>query len=879
MMNASDIRALFFRAFRASGHTEVASSPLIPAGDPTLLFTNAGMVQFKSLFLGTEQRGYRRAVSAQKCLRAGGKHNDLDNVGRTARHHTFFEMLGNFSFGDYFKPDAIALAWSFLTRDLPLSTDRLWATVYKNDDEAEAIWKQRLPADRIVRLGEKDNFWQMGETGPCGPCSEILIDQGPTFHPDCPGIGRCNCDRYLEIWNLVFMQYNRGLDGALTPLPAPSIDTGMGLERLTAICQGVASNYETDLFSPLFSTLADQSGRGVDEVRASVAGRVIVDHLRALTFLAADGVIPSNEGRGYVFRRILRRAARFGKKLGQETPFLHTLTRSVVEKMGDAYPELVRQADTAARIILNEETRFAQTLHQGTSRMDEVIRSARRQGETRLSGDAVFLLYDTYGFPVDLAEEMAQEEGLSIDLPQFQIAMEGQRERARRSWVGAETISPIYADFRRALGPTDFTGYDVEEGEVILLAILKEGRPVESAGVGERVELLFDRTPFYGEGGGQIGDRGRVFSDGTSPDTLATIDDTVKPVSDLHLHRATVAHGTLVVRQRYRAAVDTAARRNAARNHTATHLLHALLAETLGDHVKQSGSSVAPDRLRFDFRHFAPLTEAELNRIETRLNEQVHAGLNVRTDVMGIGEAIGAGALALFGEKYGDRVRVVKIADVSMELCGGTHCRDTAEIGLFSISREGGVAAGIRRIEAVTGPAAYQRLKTQERTLQDAAGRLKSSPDDLLQKIERLTAQMKAAEQEITRLHEAATRQAPLDVQQVGPLRLVVQTLLPCDLKGLREQADRLRNQLKSGVVVVGAPSQDRLAATMVAMVTADWTARISAADLVREAAPQMDGSGGGSAKMAQAGGKNPAGLQTALDQAVESIKRKLASG
>jgi len=872
MPTAAEIRSLFLREFAAWGHTEVPSSRLVPEDDPTLLFTNAGMVQFKPLFLGEQTRTYRRAVSAQKCLRAGGKHNDLDNVGRTARHHTFFEMLGNFSFGDYFKAEAIEMAWLLITERLRLPIDRLLATVYRDDDEAESLWRRYLPSDRILRLGNADNFWQMGETGPCGPCSEILIDQGAAFHANCPGIGHCDCDRYLEIWNLVFMQYNRGADGALSPLPVPSIDTGMGLERLAAVCNGAASNYETDLFIPIFSALAAAANRTEAAVRASVPGRVIADHLRAITFLIADGVTPSNEGRGYVLRRILRRAARFGRKLDLNDPFLHRLTSAVVRTMEGAYPALSEQQSHIVQVTLHEETRFIQTLRQGMVRLDEAMASARRQGRLLLSGETIFMLYDTYGFPPDLAEEVAREEGFAVDSAGFDVAMADQKARARRSWVGAAAPEQaLYVDLRRTYGPTRFTGYDRLEDEATLLALLKEGRSVESAGVGEEVELIFDRTPFYGEAGGQVGDRGEWrFGEGT-----AAICDTTRPLSDLYLHRAKITHGTLVAGTsgRGRLVVDAAARRSTARNHTATHLLHALLQDVLGDHVRQAGSLVTPDRLRFDFRHFAPASDSALDEIEARLNEQVHAGISVQTAVMGIDEALATGATALFGEKYGNEVRVVQIADVSRELCGGTHCRDTAEIGLFKIIREGGVAAGVRRIEAVTGPGGYQWLKQQEAYLREAADRLKSAPADMVKKIDRLLADAKESERRMAALQTAAAAQAA-DIQKIGALSVAAQVLPPLDMKALRAAADRLRDRVGSGVVVVAAASPNGGSASLVAMVTPDWIPRLSAAEILKEAAKLMNGTGGGSAAMAQAGGKNAKDLHAVLAKAVETIKR-----
>ena len=878
-MNSSEIRSQFIRYFAERGHTEVPSASLIPQRDPTLLFTNAGMVQFKAVFLGEERRPYVRAVSSQKCMRAGGKHNDLENVGQTARHHTFFEMLGNFSFGDYFKDEAISYAWELLTKGYQLSPSRLWVTVFQDDDEAAEIWRRHVPQERIVRLGEKDNFWQMGETGPCGPCSEILIDQGAPVHPDCPGIGRCDCDRYLEIWNLVFMQYNRGADGKLAPLPKPSIDTGMGLERITAVVQGVFSNYETDLFQPLFRAIAERAKKSEKEILATMAGRVIADHLRAMTFLIGDGVLPSNEGRGYVLRRILRRAARFGKQLGFHEPFLHALTGMVIEKMREDYPELEQRRRVIDQIVLGEEERFIQTLNQGTRLIEEVIEKSKRRGEKIISGEELFTLYDTYGFPVDLAEEMAKEAGFAIDEAGFHRAMEVQKERARRSWVGAgaapegEKINPIYRRLFEELGKTKFVGYDRLAEEAPLLAILKEGRRVTSAGGGEQVELIFSPTPFYAEAGGQVGDRGAL----SSASALVEVEDTVKPLPDFYVHRAKVVQGTIEVGSAYRAAVDAELRGDTARNHTATHLLHAILREVLGDHVKQAGSLVAPDRLRFDFTHFAPLTAREIDRIEARVNQRIRQDAPVQTLTMEIRQAIETGAMALFGEKYGEEVRVVNVADFSRELCGGTHCHGVGEIGLFKILRESSVAAGIRRIEAVTGPAAYEWIKGQEQGFRRLSDLFKSRPDDVVQKAERLIAQLQDKEREIERLRTQALSGPASDpiknARKIGNLSLVVQKIPPAEIKEIRAQADRLRDRLKSGVVIVGAVDPKGEKATLVAMVTPDWTGRFSAAEIVKEMAVLIEGTGGGKAEMAQAGGKGIEKLDAALEKSSDIIQ------
>ncbi len=847
----------------------------MPAQDPSLLFTNAGMVQFKSVFLGEETRPYRRAASAQKCLRAGGKHNDLDQVGRTARHHTFFEMLGNFSFGDYFKAEAIEMAWQLLTRDFALPKDRLWATVYQNDDEAETLWRNYLPSDRVLRLGDSDNFWQMGETGPCGPCSELLIDQGDTVHPNCPGIGQCACDRYLEIWNLVFMQYHRS-EGRLFPLPLPSIDTGMGLERLTAVCQGVSNNYETDVFVSLFSALAKSACLPKEEVQASIAGRVICDHLRAITFLVAEGVAPSNEGRGYVLRRILRRAARFGKKLGLTDPFLHTLTDAVVSEMQSAYPELLAQRQQIARTILREETRFSQTLAYGIAAMEEIIKIGKHAGTSTLSGEAIFKLYDTYGFPVDLSEEMAAEAGLSIHMPAFHAAMETQKQRARQAWErGADLLAlqdhMALRRLRLDSGPTHFTGYVSLDEAVTLLALYQQdGTPMASAEVDQEVELVFDRTPCYGEGGGQVGDSGTLIGEGG----CAMISNTTKPLPDLYVHHAKVTQGVLKVGARYRVGVDPAARRNTARNHTATHLLHAVLRDVFGDHVRQTGSLVAKDRLRFDFSHFAPLSEHQIQHIETQVNTCIYQGNVVTTSIMETEVALASGAMALFGEKYDSQVRVVEVADVSRELCGGTHCRDVAEIGLFKIVREGSVASGMRRIEALTGPAAYAWLQEQQMQLGEVARRVKGTPADLLRKIDRLMAQLETQKAQIDCLRMASSP-AVLNVQQMGGIGVIIEQTPPMAIAELRAYADRLSERLSSGIVVVGAISEKEEMARLVVKVTSNYTKIISASEIAKEGAKYMQGAGGGSPSMAQAGG-TASRLATAMQQISVWLHQKL---
>jgi len=877
-MTSSEIRAQFIHFFSERGHAELASASLIPAGDPTLLFTNAGMVQFKSTFLGEEKRSYKRAVSSQKCVRAGGKHNDLENVGQTARHHTFFEMLGNFSFGDYFKEDAIIFAWDLLTKTYQLPQDKLFITVYKDDNEAEKLWRKIVPADRILRLGEKDNFWQMGDVGPCGPCSEIMFDQGEALHPDCPGIGHCECDRYLEIWNLVFMQYSRDLSGKLSPLPKPSIDTGMGLERITAVCQGVSSNYETDLFRPLFRAIAKESNRSEEEVLAAMPGRVIADHLRALTFLAADGLVPANEGRGYVFRRILRRAARFGRQFGFYEPFLHGLTQTLIDQMAGPYPELKQQEAQIKEMILGEEERFIHTLNQGVQLLDEVIVKLKKKGEDIIPGSDLFTLYDTYGFPVDLSEEIAVENNLKLDLPGFSAAMTAQKERARRSWVGADQkasaskTTEINKTLLEDHGKSDFVGYTQLESETPLLAIIKGDELVPSASAGDEVTLLIETTPFYAESGGQAGDRGSL----SSNTALVQISRTDKVLLDLILHHGKVEQGKIEVGQTYLALVEPSTRHDTARNHTGTHLLHATLREVLGDHVKQAGSLVSPDRLRFDFQHFSPLNAHEIDRIEEEVNRQIIEGTTVETKIMDMKEAVDTGAMALFGEKYGDEVRVVSVGDFSSELCGGTHCGGVGEIGLFKIVKEGSVASGIRRIEALTGRAAYAWMKMQETCLQKTALYLKSRPDEVPQKTERLLALLQKKEQEIANLRKTQngdTKDPLSSVQKIGTLSLLKEKIAPAEIKVVRARADHLRDLLQSGIIIVGAASPDGEKVSIVVMVTSDWTSRYQAGKIAKALAALIDGSGGGKPEMAQAGGKRADKLDAALAQSIEIIQ------
>ncbi|MBI3598853.1 MAG: alanine--tRNA ligase [Nitrospirae bacterium] len=859
---SSEVRSLFIRYFRERDHAEVLSSPLVPEGDPSLLFTNAGMVQFKSTFLGEKKRSYVRAVSSQKCMRAGGKHNDLDQVGKTARHHTFFEMLGNFSFGNYFKKEAIEFAWELVTDGFNLPKDKIWITVYQDDDEAEMFWKRYLSKERILRLGAKDNFWQMGETGPCGPCSEIFIDQGEALHLNCPGIGLCDCDRYIEIWNLVFMQYNKSANGT-TSLPNPSIDTGMGLERMTAICQGVASNYQTDLFKPIFSAIAREIGQSVNETIQLMPARVIADHLRAMTFLISDGVIPSNEGRGYVLRRIIRRAARFGRKLGIVA--LHTLTGEVIDTMRSPYTELEQHRNQIGQMVRMEEEQFEETLTRGGAFMEEIVETVKKKGEREIGGETVFKLYDTYGFPVDLTLEVAEEAGLSIDQSGFQVAMLAQQERARnaRFAIAATPIAPnpspaLLKEMESMAAPTPFTGYEHLTEDVKLLHIFKGSDPVASASAGEQVELIFNQSPFYSEGGGQVGDSGLLVSE----ESQVAIEDTQKR-KETFLHRARVIKGTVSVGGTYRAQVDKEARQNTARNHTATHILHAVLRETLGDHVKQAGSLVCPERLRFDFQHFTSMTQDEINKIEARVNERILENSSVGTEVMAVAEAISSGAMALFGEKYGASVRVVQVSDFSRELCGGTHCRYTGEIGLFKIVKEGSVASGIRRIEAVTGVFAYQEVKKLEATLREIAASLKTSLKEKDREIEKLK----------SKRGNASAFDPLLEVVHIGSVSLLVQKMPPSNVKDLRADADRLRDRLRSGIVIVGAGDEAGEKATVVVMVTPEWTALYPASGIAAKLAVFIGGTGGGKAEMAQAGGKGVDQLDAALAKSAEIIQ------
>ncbi|MEJ2671426.1 MAG: alanine--tRNA ligase [Deltaproteobacteria bacterium] len=880
-MTSREIRETFLRFFASQGHTRVSSSSLVPAGDPTLLFTNAGMVQFKKVFLGEDPRPYTRAASSQKCVRAGGKHNDLENVGFTARHHTFFEMLGNFSFGDYFKEGAIEMAWELLTQHYDLPADKLWATVYHEDEEAARLWEKiaGLPPDRIVGLGEKDNFWAMGDTGPCGPCSEILIDQGEAMScgPEC-GIGKCECDRYLEIWNLVFMQYNRDAGGALHPLPKPSIDTGMGLERLCAVIQGVKSNFDCDLLRPVIAGIEALAGQsyGASE-QQNVPFRVIADHGRATAFLVADGVLPSNEGRGYVLRRIMRRAIRFGRLLNLKTPFLHQVCDRVVELMGEVYPELRQMHHIMTQVVTGEEERFADTLDYGLKLLSEELDYLKQHSLKILPGEVAFKLYDTYGFPLDLVQDTLREEGLVLDLEGFEGHMQAQREASRRSWKGGpgEDIPPVYQELAQ-WPATQFLGYDATEGDSTILALIVESgsNSQAEAGAGAEVEVVTQASPFYGESGGQVGDTGMISGDGWR----IRITDTQKLPNDLIVHQGRVEEGVVRVNDPAHLKVDADRRRRIMRHHTATHLLQAVLRRHLGDHVKQSGSLVEPERLRFDFTHFKVITPEELEAIELDLNQEIETNLPVHTDQMSMSQAMELGATALFEEKYGEDVRVVAIPEISQELCGGTHVERTGDLGLCKITGETSIAAGIRRIEAVCGVDAVKRIQDIERDFNKAASYFRVGRGNLWASIEKTLKRQKELEKELEALKGrlAAAQAGDLldQVRQVDGVPVLALKVDAADPKSLRDFAVKFQDKLKSGIVVLGSDAADK--AMLIALVSKDLTKRFPAGEIIKAIAPVVGGKGGGRPDMAQAGGPDKAKIPAALEQAYEVIAQKV---
>ncbi len=868
---------MFLNYFEEKGHTPVESSSLVPGDDPTLLFTNAGMVQFKGTFLGTEPRDYKRATTSQKCVRAGGKHNDLENVGRTARHHTFFEMLGNFSFGDYFKEGAIEFAWDLLVGRMQLDTDKLWVSVHHSDDEAYAIWRDKMgvPEDRILKLGDKDNFWSMGDTGPCGPCSEILYDQGdsiPCDNPNCePGI--CDCDRYLEIWNLVFMQYNRAADGSMTDLPNPSIDTGMGLERITAIMQGVPSNYDTDLFMPLISHIAELAGKeyGVD-AETDVSIRVVADHARATTFLVCDGVLPSNEGRGYVLRRIIRRAARHGKLLGFSDSFLFNVAKKVIEEMQDVYPDLKMRKDFITRVIINEEDRFLKTLDKGLALLEEVM--DKLQPGDQIPGKDVFMLYDTFGFPVDLTEDIAVKGGFGIDKAGFETEMAQQRQKARSAsnFAGevetkSDQLAPIADDIK-----VDFVGYSaMQTGGTVLALRSLDGKELESVSEDEEAIMIVDRTPFYGESGGQIGDTGLI----SSSAMRGTVTNTVKNDKGIILHYITLAGGTLRKGEIVTLMIDSQRRRDIMRHHSATHLLQKALQETLGEHAHQSGSLVTDKRLRFDFTHFEALTASEIAKIENIVNEYVVAGLPINTANMSKDKAVEKGAMALFGEKYGDEVRVVEMGlNISVELCGGTHCQNTGEIGLVKILSESSVSAGVRRIEAVAGMPALHYVQELASQVSAAGHKLKCSSDEIVERIGGLQERLKEQDGKIKELNlkiaTGAGAAAGEEELSLGASKVVIKRVDGDDIAQIREVGDRIKDRLGSGIVFLASGAKGK--ATFMIMVTDDLQKEYAAGNLMKTVCEAVDGRGGGKPQFAQGGTADAAQIDKAIKVFKEAI-------
>jgi alanyl-tRNA synthetase len=876
MMTGNDIRKSFLDYFIKQGHTAVKSSSLVPDKDPTLLFTNAGMVQFKNVFLGQERLPYVRAASSQKCLRISGKHNDLEAVGRDTYHHTFFEMLGNWSFGDYYKADAIEWAWELLTKEWGLPKDKLWATVYLDDDQAEKLWAKisGLPTERICRFGEKDNFWEMGETGPCGPCSEIHLDRGPQA---CDKQGRAghecrvngDCARYIELWNLVFIQYNRREDRSLSELPAKHVDTGMGLERITAVLQNVLSNYDVDFMRALTAATEKLSGRsyGADPA-ADISFRVIDDHARAVSFLIADGVMPSNEGRGYVLRRLLRRAARHGRLIGLKGPFLHKVATTVAAVMGDPYPELRAEEQRIVDIIRSEEERFGETLDRGLVLLDEATAKLKAAKQKTLPGEVAFRLYDTYGFPLDLTEDILSGEDMVVDQAGFGKLMEEQRTRGREAREAASMESKIVLD-----RPVCFTGYDRLDGDSTVLAIYANGEGKQEAVEGDEVDILTAETPFYGESGGQVGDRGTIQ---TPRGDIVEVIDTQHPTPQLTAHRARVKKGRVQVGDKVGLSVDPKHRRRTMLNHSATHILHAVLRRELGAHVRQAGSLVAPDRLRFDFHHTGAIADEKLAQIEAQVNGHIRADAGVTIDEMNYQEAIRAGALAFFGDKYGDRVRVVKIGGFSTELCGGTHVERSGEIGLFKLPFESGVAAGVRRVEAFTGEGALELVGSYEQRLKEIGALVRGSADDAVDKVKKLLERQKELEKEIEKLRgQFGKDQIPelLDKKQsVDGANILVSRVDGLDAKQLRDVADQITEKLGSGVVVLASAGESNV--SLVASVSKDLTKKYHAGNIIKELARMVGGGGGGRPDFAQAGGKEPGQIAAALKRAEEIIRQ-----
>ncbi len=871
IQSTAEIRRAFLEYFRERGHTIVPSSPLVPANDPTLLFTNAGMVQFKELFLGHEQRSYTRAASCQSCVRAGGKHNDLENVGYTARHHTLFEMLGNFSFGDYFKREAISYAWDFLTQVLRLDPKRLWITIYEDDEDAADIWLNDIGIDaqRFSRCGEKDNFWTMGNTGPCGPCSEIFYDHGPGIAGGPPGSPEADGDRFVEIWNLVFTQFDRAESGELRTIPHPSVDTGMGLERIAAVLQGVHNNYDTDLFRSLTGAVIGMLPPGAKGDRAAV--QVIADHIRSCSFIVAEGVVPSNEGRGYVLRRIIRRAVRFGNKLGLEGPFFHRLVAPLVQEMGTAYPRIAETRAVIEKVLKQEELRFAETLEQGLKLLEKSI--AAMTGSV-IPGKDIFALYDTFGFPVELTTDIAKERGLALDLAGFEREMSGQRERARAA-SGFSGGSGQHLAGVEGLSASLFSGYDATRDKAQVVALLRDGTAVTEITAGEQAIVVLDRTPFYAESGGQVGDTGEL----KSGNAMFHVAETQKQ-NGVHLHMGTLKLGKLKCGDTVQAQVDSRLRLATALNHSATHLLHAALRKTLGEHVLQKGSLVAPDRLRFDFAHTGALSATELQSVEHMVNVEIRQNHPVAIKVMPMQAAIESGAMALFGEKYGDEVRVLKMGEFSVELCGGTHVERTGDIGLFKITSESGVAAGVRRIEAVTGAAAMEWVDESEYRLRHVADLLKANRGNVVAKVTQVLERTRLLEKELQAIRGRLSSHRGADLSagahQVDDINVVAEVLEGADVEALRAAVDQLKNKLGTAAIVLAAVDGQKV--TLVAGVTQNAVGRVKAGELVNHVAGQVGGKGGGRPDMAQAGGNDPARLAPALNSVPDWIRARLAA-
>jgi alanyl-tRNA synthetase len=873
-MTGNEVRKKFLDYFEKHTHQIVRSSSLVPSDDPTLLFVNAGMVQFKRAFLGEEKRNYVRAATSQKCVRAGGKHNDLENVGYTARHHTFFEMLGNFSFGDYFKEKAIDFGWDLLTNGYGLPEEKLWVSIYLDDDEAHELWHKNIgvPEEKILRFGEEDNFWAMGDTGPCGPCSEIHMDRGEEYgcdRPDC-GVG-CECDRFLEIWNLVFMQFNREASGKMDPLPKPSIDTGMGLERLVALIQDVPTNYDIDLIRPIMQRVEELAETKLGKaLESDVAMKVIADHSRAAAFLIGDGILPSNEGRGYVLRRIMRRAIRYGRNIGLTDPFLHKTAEVVFDIMRPAYPDLIDAKAFITSVIKNEEVRFSETLDHGLKILNDGLANLKAKGQKRVPGDLIFKLYDTYGFPVDIVQDVVRDENLDLDMDGYDQAMKEQRAKSRTVAAFTE-ISEAYKNISAEGIMPEFVGYETTTCESKVLLLVQEGLEVEEAVSGQSVDVVTETTPFYGEAGGQVGDSGKI----TGPDFEMKVDDTIKDPTGIIIHKGNIVSGSIQKGQNVTLTVDETSRRATECNHTATHLLHFALRKVLGDHVKQAGSLVAPDRFRFDFTHFSQTTVKELAEIETIVNQRIRANVPVETVEMEAEEAFKSGATALFEEKYGDRVRMVSLEEFSRELCGGTHTGATGNIGLFKIVEESSVASGIRRIEALTGEAALAQIQKTDGLLNETARMLKERSDIVPQRVEKMLAYQKSLEKEIDRLKAKVASEAvddiKADVKTVNKVKVLAKKVAVDQPAALRDLADRFKDKIQSGIVVLGSAVGNK--AMLIVIVSKDLTDRFHAGEIVKQVAAVVGGGGGGRPDMAQAGGSKPEKLDAALEKVYEIVE------